>query len=1724
VDGRFWGLESNGTSYLLQNTSLSPFSFGIDHQGEVYMLASNGRIYRFSATGGSLGFESFIQDLQFSTNVSIGETILPAARGGSGSFTYSLSPTLPDGLSFDAATRAITGVPTHELSSTTFTLTATDSDGLTGSSEFKIIVETPPDQAPTVRISGIPQKINSTEPLTATFTFTKNVTGFETEDVTVTGGSKNSFSGSGKTYTLMVTPISGSDVEVKVAANAATDGSKSGPPTSQSVTAAWDATIPTVEVSGVPTKINSATPFTAGFTFSETVTGFDAIDVNVSGATKGALQGSGDLYSMEIAPNENSDVVVSVRAGAATDGLNAGPTSEQSATAIWDIIAPTVEISDLPSKINSTSEITATFTFNEAITGFDMDDVSVSGARKGAFSGSGKSYTLGVTPISGSNVVVTVLANAVTDELNTGPSSSVSATSIWDVDLPTLEISNVPKNISSNSPFTVTFTFSEAVTGFDADDVSVVNGDKGDFTASSESVYTVVVTPTGSVNTTLTIRANAATDGANSGPSNAQSITAVWVADAPTVTLSGIPPKINSKIPIIASFTFNEEVSGFETNDITVNGGAKGSFSASNEIPYQYTLDITPTGSEDVIVTVRADAASNGTYTGPTSDASMTAIWDEDAPALTLEGIPSMMNSIASLQVRFLFSEEVTGFATEDVGVTGGAKGRFSGSGKTYTLVVNPTGTENVVIHVPVNAVTDGLNPGPSTAISATAVWDATVPEVAISGVEPRINTTTAFTSIFTFTEDVMEFESKDVTVTGGNKGIFSGTGKSYSINIVPVEGSDVTVSVASNAVTDGLNRGPASVTSVTSVWDQTAPSLTITVPPKVGLNSVLTAKFTFSEDVTGFETDDIAVTGGSKGIFSGNGNNYSLSITPNNGSSVVITVPAGSVTDGLNVGPVSRTTATSVWDETPPDLTITGVPTTIDSVTEFIVTFTFSEDVNGFETGDVTVNGGTKGKFSGFGDTYTLAITPDGSTNVVIVVESNVVSDGVNTGPPSTMNVIAEWESDLPSVTIADIPSKINTTTSFTATFLFSEDVTGFEAEDIEVSGGTKGSFSGSEEKYMLEITPQGSSDVEISVAANSVTNGSNTGPAVDVRAIIMWDEVGPTLRMEGIPEKINSRTTLTAEFIFNEEVTGFETGDILLRGGNKGDFTRNGNTFTLEVVPVGSEDVVVTVTADVVTDGLNTGPEQTQSATAIWDEDSPRLTVRGVPKIINSKTSFTATFAFDEEVTGFEPTDVAVTGGTKGDFSESGQEYRLEILPTGSMDVVVTVGADVVTDGLNTGPASAVTATAAWMELIPTITINDSKATEGETLTFTVTLDRAVSGGFVVTPSFTDDTATKGEDYSENTESLTFLGIENEVHSFTVDTIDDDLLENDETFSVQLTVSGTTKEIGIFDSATGMILDNDEKSSASVLIIQGIYKSGIDLYLNDTKLLDDVSYPSAKFVEEVETGKTKLDVVNSEASSNGSPLYSGEILLVEDQIHWVILIGANANEISTLVFSEVPEEIPQDQVRIRALHGARELGNLEIHLTNPVDHKLIVEIGKALSFLDITPSVQVPQNPYNISIFQSLTQSLVDTYAVDWSDSSGRDGVLILSSAGISSVDLFVVWSNGDTYIPAVVTSTEDLPVQISSFSAGNYPNPFYENTNLWYTLEESSDVEIEVMDILGRKVFSDVVKKVAEAGSKVMNINTENWTPGVYFYRIITSSEASPKIYTGKMIRVR
>ena len=84
-------------------------------------------------------FESGAADLTLTVGTAMIPVQLPAASGGDGELTYSLSPRLPPGLQFSASTRRITGTPSQE-GTWQMRYQVTDGDGDTDSESFTVSV------------------------------------------------------------------------------------------------------------------------------------------------------------------------------------------------------------------------------------------------------------------------------------------------------------------------------------------------------------------------------------------------------------------------------------------------------------------------------------------------------------------------------------------------------------------------------------------------------------------------------------------------------------------------------------------------------------------------------------------------------------------------------------------------------------------------------------------------------------------------------------------------------------------------------------------------------------------------------------------------------------------------------------------------------------------------------------------------------------------------------------------------------------------------------------------------------------------------------------------------------------------------------------------------------------------------------------------------------------------------------------------------------------------------------------------------------------------------------------------------------------------------------------------------------------------------------------------------------------------------------------------------
>jgi hypothetical protein len=448
------------------------------------------------------------------------------------------------------------------------------------------------------RISDIFRAIPTNSPtnvdsLTWTIAFNEVVNNFDVTDVEVTG----------TTATVQsITPIGSSVYRVTVSGGdlatlngTATLAIASGHniadeagnaltnlvPTVQNVnTFVVDNNEPTVAISGVPANSNAA--FTATFTFSEGVTGFDATDITLGNATKGAFTAtSSTVYTLVVTPT-GAAVTVDVAANGAIDVASNGNTAATQATTNYDATDPTVVISGVPA--NSNAAFTATFTFSEAVTGFDATDITLGNATKGTFVATSSTvYTLVVTP-TGAAVTVDVAANRAIDVANNGNTAATQASSAFDNEAPTLAIGAPSVTTTRNGPVTYSLTYANA------DNITLVLGN-------------ITLNKTGDANGTLAL----------SGTGNTR-----------TVTISGISGDGTLAISIAAnSATDNAGNNAAAANSaiITVVSNQTGTLSISGNTVVGETLEANLADADGLTdITVAYQWTSGGISVGTNSD------------------------------------------------------------------------------------------------------------------------------------------------------------------------------------------------------------------------------------------------------------------------------------------------------------------------------------------------------------------------------------------------------------------------------------------------------------------------------------------------------------------------------------------------------------------------------------------------------------------------------------------------------------------------------------------------------------------------------------------------------------------------------------------------------------------------------------------------------------------------------------------------------------------------------------------------------------------------------------------------------------------------------------------------------------------------------------------------------------------------------------------------
>ena len=751
-----------------------------------------------------------------------------------------------------------------------------------------------------------------------------------------------------------------------------------------------------------------------------------------------------------------------------------------------------------------------------------------------------------------------------------------------DTTAPSVSIS-VPSD-TQNGAFDATITFSEAVSDFLQEDLSLsgtASATLTNWSANTENtIYTATITPTTSGTVILDVPADVATDvaGNNNTAADPQTVT-ITLPDSdppdPPDNKDTTPPDVSVSVdsewqnaPFKMTITFTEPVSGFEQSDLifsTNNAGATITDFQTRDAK-TYIVEITPAAdlephSDDyeVRLTVPAGVATDAVNNPNTQGQSPTVIIDLVRPSVLLDTPSNVEAETFTVDIWFFNGsgttvvERVFGFDQSDVSLTNNTAG---------ATITGWSSRANEGIH------TDAL--------------------------------------IFT----------AEVTAT---------------------QSGSVTFGVAEDVATDkagNQNTAADPLTVTITLPDSDPPDVpdVDTTPPGISFSADLETLFirglyyttngpfdmtiTFTEPVLGFELSDIIIWGWDGGSVTAltkvDDETYTATVNPvipNGVSNIRLHIPPGVLTD-IAGNPNARTYSPDIAiEQVRSDVGIT-VPDAVVETETFTVTITFDGGGHerddrplGFEQSDVSLTNNTAGatitkwtelqrgfisngvSFQGAYGVFEAEITVTQSGSVTFGVPENVATDLAGNGNTAAVQktvTITLPGSDPPDVPDVDTtPPGISfsadletlfirglyytTNGPFDMTITFTEPVLGFELSDIIIWGWDGGSVTAltkvDDETYTATVNPvipNGVSNIRLHIPPGVLTDIAGNPNARTYSPDIAIEQVRSDVGIT-VPDADVETETFTITITFDrgerdDRPLGFDQSDVSLTNNTAG------------------------------------------------------------------------------------------------------------------------------------------------------------------------------------------------------------------------------------------------------------------------------------------------------------------------------------------------------------------------------------------------------------------------------------------------------------------------------------------------------------------------------------------------------------------------------------------
>ena len=322
---------------------------------------------------------------------------------------------------------------------------------------------------------------------------------------------------------------------------------------------------------------------------------------------------------------------------------------------------------------------------------------------------------------------------------------------------------------------------------------------------------------------------------------------------------------------------------------------------------------------------------------------------------------------------------------------------------------------------------------------------------------------------------------------------------------------------------------------------------------------------------------------------------------------------------------------------------------------------------------------------------------------------------------------------------------------------------------------------------------------------------------------------------------------------------------------------------------------------------------------------------------------------------------------------------------------------------------------------------------------------------------------------------------------------------------------------------------------ADAAVQFIHNALPAGpVDLYVNDTRVLDDFDFRTATSYLAVPAGDAMVDVTEGSAADNSAPFFTTTLSLTPQEAYIAIANGVAGQNFDILVKADArPTASDTSKAEFFIAHGVLDApaSGVDIHLLDPFNENLPSQtLADDINFEELSDYLSLDPALFNIDATSFNGSTVYDAYHFDLETFGGKTFTLLLSgllspATGEPAFAVVGFDADGNPLMLDVATATEDVVELPTAFILqGNYPNPFNPTTTIHFDLPARAEVRVAIYDLLGRQVLA-LPAQILEAGAaRRVAVDAASLASGTYLYRLTAQTQNTLHVATGRMVLVK